>query len=127
MSVADPGKRFVAYLIDIAPAAVLYILGLIIGSAGFMLLIMLAVFAYFLYNSVYLQGTTGQSIGKKQQGLKLVKSDTGQPVTPVMAFVRWLLGGVLGSICFLDYWIILVDKDKRRISDKILGFHVYSA
>ena len=127
MSVADPGKRFVAFLIDIAPIIVLEILGGIIGSSAVKALVGLAVLAYSLYNNVYLQGTTGQTIGKKQQGIKLVKADTGQPVGPAMAFVRGLLSGIISIVCLLDHWIILVDKDKRRISDKILGFHVYNA
>jgi uncharacterized RDD family membrane protein YckC len=45
----------------------------------------------------------------------------------LMVFVRGLLSGLLSVICLLDSWIILVNKDKQRISDKILKFHVYDA
>lgn len=127
MTVADPGKRFVAFLIDIAPVFVLEIVAAVIGSAALSALVGLAVLAYVVYNQIYLQGTTGQTIGKKNQGIRLARADNGQPVGPVMAFVRGLLSGVIAAICLLDHWIILVDSDKRRISDKVLGFHVYNA
>ena len=126
-SVADPGKRFVAFLIDVAPIVALQIFGSLVSSGAIGGLVALAVLAYSIYNQLYLQGTTGQSIGKKQQGITLLRADNGQPVGIAMAFVRSLLSGVIALVCLLDHWIILVDKDKRRISDKILGFHVYNA
>jgi uncharacterized RDD family membrane protein YckC len=73
VNVADPGKRFVAFLIDAVPIFVLNILTRAINSGALAGLIGLVAFAYSIYNGIYLQGTTGQSIGKKQQGIKLVR------------------------------------------------------
>jgi len=42
-------------------------------------LLQLAAFAWALYNG-YLQGQTGQSIGKKQAGTRLVSETNGQPI-----------------------------------------------
>lgn len=126
-SAAEPGKRFVAFLIDAAPIVVLEIIGGVISSGAVKGLVGLAVLAYAVYNQLYLQGTTGQTIGKKQQGITLLRADNGQPVGIAMAFVRGLLSGLISIVCLLDHWIILVDKDKRRISDKILGFQVFNA
>ena len=127
MTVADPGKRFVAFLIDLGAVIVLEIIAALAKSSALSALVGLAVLVWVIYNQVYLQGTTGQTIGKKQQGIKLLRADNGQPVGPLMAFVRSLLSGIISIACWVDHWIILVDKDKRRISDKILGFHVYNA
>ena len=71
---------------------------------GLVLLIgYLAAIVFQFYNLYYLQGTTGQSIGKKQQGITLLKSDTGQPVGGWMAFA--FLSAV-SPIWAVTTWII---------------------
>ncbi len=134
---AAPGKRFVAYLIDVGIIIALYVVGIIIISVMgaiadalaviFGLLFLVVYLGYVIYNFLYLQGTTGQTIGKKQQGIILLRSDTHQPVGPLMAFVRSLLQGIFSIPCYLDHWWILVDDDNLRLSDKVLTFHVYEA
>ena len=126
-STPDLGKRFVAGLIDWAiPIAIQIVTG-ITGSSSLASIGVLVSLAFQVYNYIYLQGSTGQTIGKKQQGIKLLKSDSGQPLGMAMAFVRWLLAGILTLICLLDIIILLVDKAHLRLSDKILGNQVYNA
>lgn len=134
---APVGKRFVAFLIDVGIIIALYVVGLIvIGVAGaiadvlgviFGLLFALVYLGYWVYNFLYLQGTTGQTLGKKQQGITLLHSETFQPVGMLMAFVRGILQAIFAIPCYLDHWWILVDKDNLRLSDKVLTFHVYEA
>ncbi|MCP4227654.1 MAG: RDD family protein, partial [Actinomycetia bacterium] len=76
--------------------------------------------------------TTGQSIGKQQQNIKLVADATGQPVGGGMAFVRLLVAGVISFVScgiagLLDYLWPLWDQDKKRLTDKILNFSVVNA
>ncbi len=136
-TVAAPGQRFVGFLIDGGISLAIVIVGFIVAAilgavvdvlGGLMIAITyLGAIGFFIYNSVYLQGTTGQSIGKKQQGTKLVADATGQPVGAGMAFVRYLLGGLIAQLCWLDYWWILVDERNQRLSDKILKYQVLVA
>lgn len=134
---AELGQRFVAFLIDAGIMVAIYVVGFILvaifGSiADFLGAIMaiiwfLAIFGVAIYNMYYLQGTTGQTIGKKQQGIKLLNNKTGEPVGVGMAFVRALLGGVLANICLLDYLWMFKDGARLRLSDQILDFQVRQA
>ncbi|MEM9561545.1 MAG: RDD family protein [Actinomycetota bacterium] len=134
---ADAGKRFIAYLIDVAIIIGIYIVGLILIAIGsgisdglgavFSVLLAIAYIGYAIYNFLYLQGTTGQTIGKRMQGITLLRQDNGQPVGIGMAFVRGILQAIFAIPCYLDHWWILVDEDNQRLSDKVLKFHVYDA
>lgn len=137
---AEFGSRLLAWLIDAAIVLVGYIaivILLVIGSAisdalGSILALVgyLALFGFVIWNSIIRQGSTGQTIGKSQQNIKLVADSSGQPVGGVMAFVRLLVASVL-SICFivviLDYLWPLWDAEKKRLTDKILNFSVVDA
>lgn len=136
-SAAAPGARFVAFVIDSGILVAGYILIFIIAAIGsafsetlagvIVIFGLLGVVAFSLYNQIWLLGTTGQSIGKKQQGITVLRSDTGQPIGAFMAFIRPILQGVFAIPFYLDHWWILVDSGNRRLSDKVLGFHVYNA
>ena len=132
---AGTGSRFVAFLIDVGIGIGIYIVGIVLvvilggisDALGTLMSFLLGIsyLAYAIYNWLYLQGTTGQTIGKKQQGTMLLNSETGEPVGIGMAFVRGLLIAIFAIPCYLDHWWILVDDDNRRLSDKVLKFHVY--
>ncbi|MEM8925981.1 MAG: RDD family protein [Actinomycetota bacterium] len=137
---AEYGSRVIAYLIDFGIIIVGYIaivILLVIGSAisdalGSILALVgyLALFGFVIWNHIIRQGSTGQTIGKSQQNIKLVADASGQPVGGVMAFVRLLVASVLG-ICFivglLDLLWPLWDAEKKRLTDKILNFSVVDA
>lgn len=134
---ADAGKRFIAFLIDTAIFIGIYIVGLILIAIGggisdalgtlLAILLAFAYLGYFVYNYLYLQGTTGQTIGKKQQGITLLRQDNGAVVGMGMTFVRMILVSIFAIPCYLDHWWILVDEDNQRLSDKVLKLHVYDA
>ncbi len=134
---AENGDRFVAFLIDFGIYIGLVIVGSILGGIGgaiseslggiIGLLMLLVYFGYWIYNFIYLQGTTGQTIGKKMRNIKLVDKTSGAPLGMLMVFVRLLVSGIFAIPCYLDHWWILVDENNQRLSDNVLGNHVVPA
>lgn len=120
------GARVISYLIDyLAPLIVLYTLlfiGVVAGSVA--LSAVLAVVGYLglvgftIWNSGYVQGTTGQSIGRRVAKTKLVKIETGQPIGFGMACARHLCHLLEFFIGFL--WP-LWDSKRQTFADKMVG------
>jgi uncharacterized RDD family membrane protein YckC len=76
--------------------------------------------AIWLWNRVFKQGRTGQSVGKKAMGIRLVEERTGQPVGPGMSFVREIVH-VVDGIAYIGYLWPLWDDKKQTFADKILS------
>jgi uncharacterized RDD family membrane protein YckC len=113
------GKRFVATLIDVVAIPIgIYIVGIVLGkiSGALSALAFLAQLAYIWAYLPYTVGTTGQSIGKKSQGIKTVSAETGQPLGFGMAWVRYFLNGI---ICNLGWLLALFDAQKQTLGDKV--------
>ena len=90
-------------------------------------LVSLGAFGFGLYNA-YLNGETGQSVGKKMQGIKVISQETGQPIGGGMGIARGLCHIVDGIICFFGYiYGLFIDKDKQTIADKIIKTVVVKA
>ena len=71
-----------------------------------------------LANSVGLQGATGASIGKHIAGLRVIKKDTGQLAPYGPNALRWLVGLLDVSCCFLIGLIMIATtKGHRRLGD----------
>lgn len=139
---ADYGQRVVAYLIDVGLMLVAGIVVLIVGGIaaavsevlGVIVFIVgiIAVVGFAIWNLYIRQGSTGQTIGKGQQNIRLVKDDTGQPPGGGMTFVRYLVGGLLSNVTCGVYGILdvlwpLWDQDKKRLTDKIVKMSVVTA
>ncbi|MGH4024716.1 MAG: RDD family protein [Pseudonocardiaceae bacterium] len=116
--------RVISFLIDlVAPltiVALLLVLGVAVGSAVLIVVCtaigVLGLVAFVLWNSCYRQGVTGQSIGRRVAGTKLVKIETGAPVGFGTALVRQLCHGVEFGIGYL--WP-LWDLQRQTFADKI--------
>ena len=143
------GKRVGAYLIDsliTIPLLIPYFIGIGIAagnseidpvtgqstldnsSAGLVLILALVSgllsLAYFVWNFCLRQGRTGYTIGKGVLGIKLVKTETGQPIGAGMAFVRQL-AHILDSLpCYLGYLWPLWDARRQTFADKVIGTYV---
>jgi uncharacterized RDD family membrane protein YckC len=129
------GQRVLSALIDaFGPAIVAGILvGFILtpialsggeGAAGIVsiisLLIYVGLLAFVIWNSGYKQGTTGQSIGKKIVGTKLVRASDGQPVGFGLAIGRQFLH-VLDSLpLYIGYLWPLWDERRQTFADKVV-------
>ncbi|GAA4411016.1 hypothetical protein GCM10023168_31350 [Fodinibacter luteus] len=86
--------------------------GLLIGL-GF-----LVMFVLWLWNRVFRMGRTGQSVGKKVVGLKLVDDRTGRPIGAGMSFLREVVHGIVNQVFYLSYLWMLWDTDKQTLGDK---------
>jgi uncharacterized RDD family membrane protein YckC len=95
-------------------------------STGLGLLMYLVALGWVFYNR-YLEGTTGQSVGKKAAGTRLVRAQDGQLVGAGLAIGRAFVHIVDGLPCYLGYLWPLWDAQKQTFADKILGTLVIKA
>ena len=113
---ADFGTRLVAWLID----------AVIVGVPAFILMMLLAVMLIYpllLVASVgyqlYFWTTTGQTIGKKAMGLKVVSAETGELLDYGGAAMRYVGYIVSGIALYLGYLWIIWDPQHDGWHDKI--------
>lgn len=120
----SPHGELAEWPIRVASGAIdfvaLGVLGAIVQQVSFALgsLISLAGLAFGIYNG-YLNGTTGQSVGKQVVGTRVVGEATGQPIGGGNGILRWLFHIVDGIICGIGYLFPLWDPKKQTIADKI--------
>ena len=123
---AEFGPRVIAFLIDWVGAYLLMfvlfaivggVLGAVSDALGALVgLLAFAVYLGFWFWQVYQEGTTGQTIGKKLQSIKLVGLENGgEPVGFAMAFVRNFVNGICGLFWLLPF----VDAQKQTVGDKV--------
>jgi uncharacterized RDD family membrane protein YckC len=116
---ANWGQRVVSFLIDYVPG---FILGAIFAGAGvtsLAIIFYLLGLAWALYNA-YLGGSTGQSIGKKAMGTRLLREDNGQPIGGGLGIGRYFLHIIDGLPCYLGYLWPIWDSKRQTFADKIL-------
>jgi uncharacterized RDD family membrane protein YckC len=108
-------------------AAALPTAGLVLGVAGALAFLGLAIF------QMYRLATTGQTLGKKWVGVRVVKLD-GAPVNFSSAvMLRAVLPGLLGAVPYVGWLFALVDTffifrdDRRCIHDLIATTKVVEA
>jgi uncharacterized RDD family membrane protein YckC len=117
---ANWAQRVGAYLVDWLPVA---IIDGIVARISFALYIIFALLslAYWIYNRWYLAGTTGQTFGKRALGIRMVSEQTGQPIGPLMAFVRDICHILDSLACFIGWLFPLWDAKRQTFADKIVG------
>jgi len=131
---AELGPRIVALLIDsgimiggyIAVIILSGIFGAVSDALGFLVFLLgwLGLAGFGIYNFYYLEGTTGQTMGKKMQNVKVVGLENGgQPIGALMAFVRYLIN----SFCFILWLWALWDPQRQTIGDKVTKSVVVAA
>jgi uncharacterized RDD family membrane protein YckC len=123
---ANWGQRVGAYLIDVLPIIILDTIGREI-SFGVYAVFALIGLAYTIYNRWYLGGTTGQSFGKKVLGLRLISEQSGQPIGPLMAFLRDICHILDTVACFVGWLFPLWDAKRQTFADKIVSTVVVPA
>jgi uncharacterized RDD family membrane protein YckC len=119
--------RVLAYLVDLAPVAgvwiVVTIFGDLIGNLAFALSLDLITFAvtiaYIGYNR-WILGGQGQSLGKQRLKIKLVSEETWQPIGTMDAFVRDLCHALDGTCFCLGFLFPLWDAKRQTFADKIV-------
>ncbi|MBT2376529.1 hypothetical protein AMK21_14020 [Streptomyces sp. CB00316] len=68
---------------------------------------------------LYQEGTTGQSIGKKAVGIRLLREADGRPLGFGMAFVRRLAHFLDNIACYIGWLWPLWDQKKQTFADKV--------
>jgi uncharacterized RDD family membrane protein YckC len=124
---ASWGKQVGATLLDavivipfVIVAVIFFAIGHGIGPAIGVIAYIGAI-AFGLWNQVFRQGKTGQTIGKQQLGIKVIREADGQIIGPGMTFVRQL-AHVLDSItCYIGYLWPLWDDKRQTFADKVIG------
>ncbi|TCJ16117.1 RDD family protein [Rubrobacter taiwanensis] len=126
------GQRVVATIIDagiitVAIFVISFVLGIpaaIIGSDALLVLVNLLVFllsfviAFGYY--IVLEGRSGQTIGKRICGIKVVDADTGQVPGMQAAVLRNVLRVVDGFMAYLVGFIVAITNDQhQRLGDKV--------
>lgn len=111
-------ERVVGFLIEWAPIAVLAIVfGFISTWIG--LVFWVIEIGWWIYNGS-LNGTHGQSIGKKVTGLRVVSEETGQPLGSSSAGILRSLYHIVDTfICYIGWLFPLWDAKRQTIADKI--------
>ena len=120
--------RFVALLIDSIILGIIgWILGVLFGvyTLGFSMRPQAAlsgwgIVAFIIYIAyfTYLEGTRGQTIGKRVMGIKVVKED-GSPIDMGTAFIRNILRVIDGLIAYLVGAILIwMSHKKQRLGDR---------
>jgi len=79
------------------------------------------VFAYWIWNWGYRQGTTGQSIGKSVMKFKVISEKTGQPIGFGLSIVRQIAHVVDSLVCYIGWLFPLWDAKRQTLADKIMS------
>lgn len=119
---ADWSDRFVAYLLDGVFLVVALIFGAVVGAVvdpsdrdTSVIVMLVVVLLAGLWNRVYLQSTTGQSLGKRILRLQLLSEKTLLPPGVARTLGRELLGFILSRIPLLGLvWGLSPLFDDRR-------------
>lgn len=86
-------------------------LGVLLWFLGFVVY-----YAFWFWNRVYKVSKTGQSIGRKMSGLKVINAEEGRVPTLGEAFLRELVSQVAGIISII--WMA-IDDDRRTLGDLV--------
>ena len=136
LPIADPGKRLLGYLIDVALLSVVGFLAFLpvagtlaaaqepgagAGIAGlFAFLVFVAIFVY----EPFCHGRWGQTVGKRVVGTKVVRAADGSPIGHGLAWGRYLILPVMGIVPLLPLiavlWL-LWDPLRQTLYDKVVG------
>src|SRR3954447_2669385 len=109
-------RRFGALLIDgILIGIVGGVFQLILGRAGGSAIGIVIGVAYF----GYLEGSaSGQTIGKRALGIRVIDFNTGGPIGFGRAVIRYFGRWVSAIACLLGYFWMLWDKERQTWHDK---------
>jgi uncharacterized RDD family membrane protein YckC len=115
---ANFGQRLGAMLIDVILLGIVYgILFLISRTIAYVIVIVVGI-AYYTYLE---GGGTGQTVGKKLLGIRVIDYNTGGPLGYGRGFGRYLARILSGIPCYLGYFWMLWDREKQTWHDKLAG------
>jgi uncharacterized RDD family membrane protein YckC len=108
-------RRFGAAFIDgLIVGVVLIVLSAVAHGVGYALGLVLGI-GYIVY---FEGGPTGQALGKRAMGIRVVDFDTGGPIGYGRAFIRYIGRIVSGVVIYIGYLWMLWDREKQCWHDK---------
>jgi uncharacterized RDD family membrane protein YckC len=116
--------RFGALVIDSIAIAIVPIIVIAIGagssSGGVLALGYLLFFVGSIAYYVFLEGgPTGQTLGKRAMGIRVIDFNTGGPIGYGRGLLRLIGRYISGFMCYLGYFWMLWDKEKQCWHDKM--------
>lgn len=134
---AEIGARVVARIIDWAIGAAIsipvYIVGLILLAISdvlgviFFIVAIPAIIAAWVYIFMWGLGVTGQTPGKRMQGVAVLDATTGQVLGGPKGIGRELLNGIINSFCYIGYIWAFIDQENQALYDKAITANAYKA
>jgi uncharacterized RDD family membrane protein YckC len=125
------GPRLGAYLLDLLvvgiPAAIIVIVALAISNTLGVIAYLLVIVASIAYFPYFEGGPTGQTIGKKALGIKVVDTQGGGPIGFGRGFIRLLVRWVGSIPLYLGWFWMLWDPEQQTWHDKAANTYVVSA
>ncbi len=114
------GLRVASAFIDYLAIPIVAILFAIAHVWVLALLLDLVAIVWALYNA-FIGGSTGQSVGKRIIGTRLLRESDGQLIGGWMGILRYILHVVDSILCYIGYLWPLWDAKRQTFSDKIVG------
>ena len=118
------GSYIIDYLVVGIPATIGNYISSDGNASGISLLLSLVTIGLWIWNRGFQQGKTGQSVGKKAVGLRLLGANTGQPIGVGKSLLRDITHILDVLPCYLGYLWPLWDQKKQTFADKIVGTYV---
>ena len=118
---ADWGTRALGFLIDALP--VLILAAVTAFSRTLTYFVALLNFAYFYFYLGNLDGTAGQTPGKRVMGLRLVNQE-GNVIGSGAGIARKFAHIIDSLVCFVGWFLPLFDDRRQTIADKMLTTYV---
>ncbi len=117
-------QRFAAVFIDAIVVGIVPIILFIVGAASksaplIAVGYVVAIVGGIAYEVYFVGGPTGQTLGKRALGIRVIDFNTGGPIGYGRAFLRLLGRYVSSLICYLGYFWMLWDKEKQCWHDKM--------
>ena len=114
---ASFGRRLVALIVDGALLTVPYGILLVVverpAAAGLSFVVDLVYFSYFEGSA------SGQTIGKRALGIRVIDFSSGGPIGFGRGILRYVARILSYVVCLLGYFWMLWDKEKQCWHDKI--------
>ena len=111
-------RRFAGAFIDgVIIGVINTVLELGLKGAGEAIALLVSI-AYFTY---FEGGPTGQTVGKRTMGIRVISLDDGGPIGYGRGFIRWIGRIVSAIVFFLGYFWMLWDKESQCWHDKFAG------
>jgi uncharacterized RDD family membrane protein YckC len=123
---ANFGQRLLASFVDgVLLSIPSFVLGAAVGNGGGLVAVYLLIFVgEIAYFGLLEGGATGQTIGKRAAGIRVIDTRTGGPIGFWRAVLR-LVGRIPSAVvCYLGYFWMLWDSEKQCWHDKIANDYV---